>query len=89
MILTWVYFLQILDKTVFGYGNVWGLSADTNLADGQYSQVGIMNAIAQIAWQPFSAYLIVKVPSRYLMTALVFCWGVSQCCMAAASKWVG
>lgn len=62
------------------------MSADTNLADGQYSQVSIMNAIAQIAWQPFSSYLIVKVPSRILMTVLVFCWGVSQTCMAASHK---
>jgi hypothetical protein len=35
---------------------------------------------------PFSAYLIVKVPSRILMPALVFGWGASQTCMAAASK---
>lgn len=25
-ILIWVYFLQILDKSVLGYGNVFGLS---------------------------------------------------------------
>lgn len=71
---------------IAGYGNVFGMSQDTNLGDGQYSQVSIMNAIAQIAWQPFSSYLIVKVPSRTLMTILVFCWGVSQTCMAAASR---
>lgn len=65
---------------------MFGMSRDTNLADGQYSQVSIMNAIAQIAWQPFSSYLIVKVPSRILMTVLVFCWGVSQTCMAASSR---
>jgi hypothetical protein len=62
------------------------MSRDTNLQDGQYSQVSIMNAIAQIAWQPFSSYLIVKVPSRILMTFLVFCWGASQCGMAGAQK---
>lgn len=65
------------------------MSQDTNLADGQYSQVSIMNAIAQIAWQPFSSYLIVKVPSRILMTVLVLCWGISQTCMAAASSFGG
>lgn len=62
------------------------MSRDTNLTEKQYSDVGIMNAVAQIVWQPFSSYLIVKVPSRYLMTVLVLCWGISQTCMAAASK---
>lgn len=48
-----------------------------------------MNAIAQLAWQPFSAYLIVRVPSRILMTVLVFGWGTAQACMAAPHNFGG
>ncbi|KAK4689354.1 oxysterol-binding protein 1, partial [Tremellales sp. Uapishka_1] len=82
-ILCWIYFLQILDKSILGYGNVFGLSADTHLKGNDYSQVASINAIAQLAWQPFSAWLIVKVPTRILLTTLVLGWGIAQCCMAA------
>ncbi|WOO81558.1 putative transporter [Vanrija pseudolonga] len=88
-VLCWVYFLQILDKSVLGLGNVWGLSADTGLSSKQYSQMAMMNAIAQLGWQPFSSYIIVKVPARYLLTFLCFAWGASQACMAAAHNFGG
>jgi len=45
-----------------------------------------MNAIAQLAWMPFSSYLIVRVPARYLMTFMVFAWGTAQACMAASTN---
>ncbi|KAL4924176.1 putative MFS transporter [Aspergillus undulatus] len=71
-ILVWVYFLQILDKTVLGYGATFGLQDDCNLTGSQYSLVGSIAPIAQLAWQPFSSFLIVKVPHRILMPVLVF-----------------
>ncbi|ADV24814.1 hypothetical protein I305_02127 [Cryptococcus gattii E566] len=88
-LLAWVYFLQILDKTVLGYANTLGLSQDTHLVNNEYSLLGSINAIVQLAWQPFSSYLIVKVPARYLMPAMVFGWGAAQACMAAAHNWAG
>lgn len=83
-ILVWVYFLQILDKSVLGYGATYGLKTDTGLKGDQYSLVGSMAAIAQLAWQPFSSFLIVKVPHRILMPALCLGWGIAQACMAAS-----
>ena len=53
-----------------GYGNVFGLSTDANWVGNQYSLVSTMNAIAQLAWQPFSSYLIIRVPARTLMHPL-------------------
>jgi MFS family permease len=44
-----------------------------------------MTSIATLAWQPFSAYLIVRVNPRILMTVNVFCWGTAAACMAAAN----
>lgn len=40
---------------------------DQNLTGDQYSTIGSAGYWAQLAWQPFSAYLIVKVPPRILM----------------------
>lgn len=85
-ILVWVYFLQILDKSVLGYGAVFGLQEDANLTGDQYSLVGSIAPIAQLAWQPFSSFLIVKVPHRILMPSLILGWGLAQSCMAAAKS---
>lgn len=83
VILIWVYFLQILDKSVLGYGATFGLQTDTGLTGNQYSLVGSIAPIAQLAWQPFSSYLIVRVPHRILMPTLCLGWGIAQACMAA------
>ncbi|KAJ5975492.1 hypothetical protein N7481_009199 [Penicillium waksmanii] len=83
VILIWVYFLQILDKTVLGYGATFGLQTDTHLTGNQYSLIGSIAPIAQLAWQPFSSYLIVKVPHKVLMPALCLGWGIAQSCLAA------
>lgn len=81
VILVWVYFLQIIDKSVLGYGATFGLKEDTGLVGQQYSLVGSIAAMAQLGWQPFSSYLIVKVPHRILMPCLVLGWGIAQTCM--------
>ncbi|KAG5950457.1 hypothetical protein E4U53_005035, partial [Claviceps sorghi] len=81
--LVWVYFLQILDKSVLGYGATYGLQEDTGLTGNQFSLVGSMAPIAQLAWQPLSSVLIVTVPHRVLMPSLCLGWGIAQTSMAA------
>ncbi|RMD42086.1 hypothetical protein DV735_g3027, partial [Chaetothyriales sp. CBS 134920] len=86
-ILVWVYFLQILDKSVLGYGALFGMEEDTGLTGNQYSFLGSIAPIAQLAWQPFSSVLIVKVPHRILMPTLCLGWGIAQACMAACHNY--
>lgn len=86
VILCWIYFLQIFDKVIFGLGNVFGLSKDLGLVGDQYSFAGSIHAIAQLAWQPLSSYILVRVPARPLMTFLVIAWGASAAGMAAATN---
>ncbi|KAK7060749.1 hypothetical protein VNI00_000481 [Paramarasmius palmivorus] len=92
-ILTWVYWLQILDKTVLGYAATFGLREDANL-HGVLNHRHVetfcsMNAIAQLAWQPFSSYLLVRIKPRNFMPTIVFCWGVAMCGMAASTNYPG
>ena len=47
-ILVWVYFLQILDKSVLGYGAIFGLREDCELTGNQYSMVS--SASARLRW---------------------------------------
>ncbi|KAI1361854.1 major facilitator superfamily domain-containing protein [Xylaria arbuscula] len=82
-ILVWVYFLQILDKTVLGYAATFGLREDTGLTGSQYSLIGSIAPIAQLAWQPFSSFLIVRVPHRILMPVLILGWGIASAAIAA------
>ncbi|KAL2782948.1 major facilitator superfamily domain-containing protein [Aspergillus keveii] len=89
IVLCWVYFLQILDKTVLGYGATFGLKEDTGLTGNQYSLVGSIAPIAQLCWQPFSTWLIVRVPHRILAPCLVAGWGIAQSCMAACHSFGG
>ncbi|KAJ7458414.1 major facilitator superfamily domain-containing protein [Mycena latifolia] len=86
-ILAWVYWLQILDKSVLGYAATFGLKKDAHLVGNEYSTIGSMNAIAQLAWMPFSSYLLVRVPPRILMSVIASCWGAALCGMAASTTY--
>lgn len=77
---------QVLDKAVLGTGSVFNLQEDANLTGHRYSLVASISPIAQLAWQPFSAWLIVKVPHRILLPLLVLGWGIAQSCMAACNS---
>ncbi|KAK8091288.1 hypothetical protein PG994_000793 [Apiospora phragmitis] len=59
-ILSWVYFLQILDKSVLGYAATFGLRESTHLVGDQYSLVSSILPIAQLVSQPFLSFLIVR-----------------------------
>ncbi|KIY47460.1 MFS general substrate transporter [Fistulina hepatica ATCC 64428] len=81
-LLIWVYFLQILDKSLLGFAASYGLKTYAHLQGNQYSIVGSMNAIAQLAWMPFSSYLLVRITPRRLMPIVVIGWGASLTGMA-------
>jgi MFS family permease len=68
----------VLDKGVLGTGAVFGLQKDTHMTGHQYSLLGSIAPIAQLGWQPFSAWLIVKVPHRILMPSLILGWGIAE-----------
>ncbi|WVR06140.1 hypothetical protein IAU60_003170 [Kwoniella sp. DSM 27419] len=76
------------EDTVFGYGNTYGLSKDLGLEKYQYSLLSSMTSIATLAWQPFSAYIIVRVNHRYFMTVCVACWGTAAVSSPVDSSWV-
>lgn len=74
---------------MLGYAAVFGLQADTDLKGFQYSLIGFMSPIAQLAWQPVSFMLILKVPSRILLPIMVLGWGIVQTSATAATSFDG
>lgn len=75
-----------MDKAVLGIAALFNLQSDLNLTGNQYSLVGTVAPAAQLAWQPFSAWLIVRVRPRVLMSTMVLGWGISVACMAACNN---
>ncbi len=57
-----------------------------HLHGDQYSLIGSSGYWAQIALQPFTAFLIVKIPTKVLVTGLIFCWGAFMCGLAGSTK---
>lgn len=68
---------------------VFGLHQDAGPVGNQYSFVGSIAPIAQLAWQPYSSVLTVKVPQHSLMPPLVLGWGIAQTAMAACHNYSG
>jgi MFS family permease len=67
--------------------NLLGLSKDLGLQGTQYSLVSSVIPFAQMAWQPFSSYLVVRVDTRVLMTALIVLWGTMETVLCAANSY--
>ncbi|KAK8161729.1 allantoate permease [Phyllosticta citrichinensis] len=88
-ILLSVYALQSLDKTTLSYAAVFGLNEDTNLKGEEYSWLGSIVYLAQLAMQPAVAYFLVKFPIGKFTATMLLCWGISLCGMAAARNFGG
>ena len=80
-----VYCLQSLDKTTLSYASVFGIIEDTGLQGNQFSWLGSVVYVAQLAFQPVVAYGLVRVPIGKFSAGMVFCWGAVLCGMAAAN----
>lgn len=52
----------------------------------QYSILGSIAPLAQLGWQPFSAWLIVKIPHRILMPTLILGWGIAETSVAGCNN---
>ncbi|KAL8287098.1 hypothetical protein RQP46_004104 [Phenoliferia psychrophenolica] len=86
-ILCWIYFLQILDKSVIGYSAVFGLKTNAHLVGNQYSTIGSIGYYAQLGAQPLAAYLLVKIPMNKFLPFIVLCWGASLCGMGGSTNY--
>jgi hypothetical protein len=88
-ILLWIYFLQYLDKATLSYASVFGLIGDTNLKGEDYSWLGSILYIAQMAMQPLVAFFLVKFPIGKFTGVVVLGWGTVLCFMAVAHDFRG
>lgn len=59
------------------YVSIFGIEEDAHLVGKQYSWLGSILYIAQLAMQPLAAFLLVKLPTGKLIFAAIFLWGSS------------
>ena len=75
-VLAFAYFLQSLDKTNIGNAYTSGMKEDLQLTPHQYSNaVSVLYSTFLVAQVPTVLYLKI-IPSRYFLSAMVFCWSV-------------
>ncbi|KAH7101964.1 putative MFS transporter [Auriculariales sp. MPI-PUGE-AT-0066] len=91
-LLVWLYFLQILDKTVIGTSTAFGLRQDAHLVGNDYSNMTAIGYYGQLTALLFTTTLMVKLPLRQYAFVIVFCWVGSLCSllgMAFAHNFAG
>ncbi|UNI17559.1 hypothetical protein JDV02_003891 [Purpureocillium takamizusanense] len=79
-----VYFLQALDKATLSYASIFGLIDDTHLVGDQFSWLGSIVSVAQLAMQLPIALALVKLPIGKFTSAMVLLWGLTLAGMAWA-----
>ena len=84
-----VYFLQSLDKSSLAYASVFDLEKGANLKGEDYSWLGSIVYIAQLALQFPVAYALVKFPAGKLAGIMVLLWGAVLLGMAFAESFKG
>ncbi|KAL2357377.1 major facilitator superfamily domain-containing protein [Cryomyces antarcticus] len=88
-VLLTVYCLQYLDKATLSYASVFGLIKDAHLRGQDYSWLGSIVYVAQLVMQPLIAYSLVKLPIGKFVATMVLSWGITLCCMVAATNFGG
>ncbi|KAE8230215.1 hypothetical protein CF326_g4789 [Tilletia indica] len=84
-----IYFLVTLDKASLSYTSVFGIQKDAHLAGDQYSLLSSVVYIAQLVFQPLSAFAIIKFRLSLWVGALVTLWGATLATGAAAHNFSG
>ncbi|KAM4065711.1 major facilitator superfamily protein [Hirsutella rhossiliensis] len=84
-----VYFLQALDKATLSYASIFGLIEDTHLVGNQFSWLGSIVFLAQLAMQLPISFALVKLPIGKFTSAMVLAWGVSLTFMTWAHNFTG
>ncbi|WWD01726.1 hypothetical protein V866_008672 [Kwoniella sp. B9012] len=79
-------FFQFLDKSSISYAKLFGITDATGMVGQQFAWLGSIFYIGYLFWQPFTAFLLVRIPIRMHLTVIVCLWGVILGCMAACKN---
>lgn len=83
------YFFQYLDKTAIAYANLFDFSTANNLKGQDFAWLGSIFYIGYLVWQPFAAWLLVRVSIKVHFGCAVLAWSTCLGCMAACHNFAG
>ncbi|PWN52272.1 MFS general substrate transporter [Violaceomyces palustris] len=87
--ITLTYFAVSFDKNALSYASVFDLQKDTGLVGNQYSLLNSIVYIAQLVFQPASAYFLVKLPLSKYVPFLIISWSACTAFMALCHNFQG
>lgn len=76
-----IYFLQFLDKTLINYAAVMGIKK--NLKGNEFSNLATIFYAAYIFFEPLNSYLLQRLPLAKFLSVTIIAWGVIVSCHAA------
>ncbi|KAF8644357.1 hypothetical protein AX16_008517, partial [Volvariella volvacea WC 439] len=88
-IMVGIYFMQYMDKQTLAFASVFGIADDTHLVRTQYSLLNSIVYVAQLIFQPLSAFLLVRLRLSFYVPFVITCWGLTLASMAAATNFGG
>lgn len=87
--MTFVYFLQFLDKVALNYSAVMGMPLDLGLVGDEFSRLPMAFFVAYIVFEFLQAFVIQKFPVAKVLGANVMIWGLLTACCAATQNFAG
>lgn len=75
VMLSGVYFLQFMDKSLLNYAAAMGIKQYLKPDSNQFSDLGTILYVAYVVAEPLYVFLFQKFPPAKLMAFTVICWG--------------
>ncbi|KAI7222511.1 MFS general substrate transporter [Hortaea werneckii] len=88
-ILTFSVIIAAVDKVVISNAAIYGMKADTNLKENEYSWVGSIFYFGYLIFEYPAGYILQKLPVARVFAVTSFCWGALMMCTAAAQNFGG
>ncbi|WVQ79793.1 hypothetical protein IAT38_001893 [Cryptococcus sp. DSM 104549] len=82
-------FFNFLDKSSISYSKLFGITTANNLHGQQFAWLGSIFYFGYLFWQPFAAWLLVRVSVRFHIGVAVMFWGVLLGCTAVCHSFAG
>ncbi|KAI6913518.1 MFS general substrate transporter [Hortaea werneckii] len=88
-ILAFSVIIAAVDKVVISNAAIYGMKADTNLKEDEYSWVGSIFYFGYLIFEYPAGYILQKLPVARVFAVTSFCWGALMMCTAAAQNFGG
>lgn len=83
--LCFIYLFMFLDKALLNYAAAMGIKK--NLKGDDFSNLGTIFSAAYIFMEPFTTYLLNRLPLSKILGTFIICWGIVLACHSACKTY--